>query len=67
MAKSKKSATRKKSSVKVRDLGAKNDPAGGTGSKHFYEYGTIKSASSTDGTLDAGVHFKYDVKTEKES
>jgi hypothetical protein len=51
MAKSK--STKKKPAVKVNDLRATKNPKGGKPQK-------------PDGSLDAGIHFKYDLKAQKE-
>lgn len=59
MAKSKKSQ-KSKPSVKVRDLSPRKNAHGG--SKINVEYKPKKA----DGSLDAGLHFKYDIKGNKE-
>jgi hypothetical protein len=59
MAKSKKSQ-KSKPSVKVQDISPRKNPHGG--SKVDFEYKPKKAA----GSLDAGLHFKYDIKGNKE-
>ena len=59
MAKSKKG--KNKPSVKVNDLQTAKDPTGGA--KVAVEYKPQKA----DGSLDAGIHFKYDLKAQKEA
>jgi hypothetical protein len=55
MAKSK--STKKKPAVKVNDLRATKNPKGG---------GKALKPQRPDGSLDAGLHFKYDIKGQKE-
>jgi hypothetical protein len=50
---SKSKSSKKKASVKVNDLQATKNPKGGATQK-------------ADGSLDAGIHFKYDIKGQKE-
>jgi hypothetical protein len=50
---SKSKSNKKKPAVKVNDLHATKDPKGGAPKK-------------ADGSLDAGLHFKYDIKGQKE-
>ncbi len=49
---SKSKSSKKKAAVKVNDLQATKNPKGG--------------APKADGSLDAGIHFKYDIKSQKE-
>ena len=57
MAKSKKNS--RKPSVKVQDLTAQDNPVGG------YKVAIEYKPQKTDGTLDAGLAFKYDISTTK--
>jgi hypothetical protein len=47
-------STKKRPSIKVKDLRPKKNPKGG------------QKATKADGSLDAGLHFKYDIKGQKE-